>query len=132
MLAVAVVLALGTTFGALFVIFIADSKQLGSMMIFGALSVALGLIWILSTEPSDPSDRAGSWWRRWFYRRRAKHRYRAKSKTRIKTKVIEFGTNAPPSVESVRRIKEERDGMRGWTPRSTSTSPEGPPDKQAQ
>ena len=118
MLAAAVVLAFGAAFCSLMILFVAENSTTATWVTIGALTGCVAIIGLLLMDP-DPKRRGGIWARirRFFGRKDPKTQYKAKQ--RVKMKVVEFGTNKPPSVESVREIKESTDGMKNWSPKST-------------
>jgi hypothetical protein len=129
MLASAVVLAFGAAFCALMVLFVAENASRALLVSMGAFVIATSSIWFLSTEPADPTEKRWSWWRRLLHRRRLTKSYRPKA--RMKTKVIQYGTNQPPSVESVQQIKAQTDGVKNWSPKSSPNKPAGTPTNES-
>ncbi len=125
MLAAGVVLAFGAAFCAFFILFAAENASKALMISLTGFTLALALIWILSTEPMDPEEKR-RWWSRLLRRQLPAKTYRPKP--RMKTKVIEYGTNQPPSAESVRQIKAETDGVRNWSPKSCPQQPSSQPE----
>ncbi len=127
MLAAGVVLAFGASFCAFFILFAAENASNALLIAVAGFTVAVGLIWILSTEPMDPEEKR-HWWSRLLRRRLPTRTYRPKPRMKTKVIEIEYGTNEPPSVESVRQIKSETDGVRNWSPKTRpQSSPEPHP-----
>ena len=87
------------------------------------------LIWLLRDKPSDVIGDEETKWFGLF--RKPKATTSLKLHRRRQPKIVEFGTNEPPSAERVREIKELTDGMKNWVPPATDPHHEEPPARPA-
>lgn len=118
LLATAVVLVLGSAFCSLMVLFVAENATQALITSSCVIGGVICLIWLLRGESTSNARRNQQTWLRVFRKRKKKTVYRATRAMKNASQPEEWGQNRPPSVESVREIKEATDGVRNWSPKS--------------
>lgn len=118
MLATVVVLVLGAAFCSLIVLLVAENASHALMVSSCVIGGAVCLIWVLRGGSDSETRRRGETWLRIFRRRQPKAVYKAQRVKKDKPAPEEWGQNRPPSVESIREIKQATDGMKNWAPKS--------------
>jgi hypothetical protein len=65
---------------------------------------------------------------RWFggFRKRREKMSVKVARRHRRVKIVQFGTNTPPTVEQIRELKEVSDGMKNWVPPRTDTQSQTP------
>ncbi len=105
-------------FGILFISFIIlmfANEPTKPVAIVSGLFLGLALLlFLLREKPKDIVDAEEEKWFGIFRKPKAITRY--KLTRHRKPKIVQFGTNEPPSAESIREIKEVSDGMKNWVP----------------
>ena len=90
--------------------------------------VFLGLaimLFVLREKPKESIDEEEEKWFGLFRKPKVVTRY--KLTRHRKPKIVQFGTNEPPSAERIREIKEVTDGMKNWAPPETDPHHEEAP-----
>ncbi len=118
LLATAVVLVLGSAFCSLMVLFVAENATQALITSSCVIGGIICLIWMLRGDSDSNARRNQQTWLKIFRKRKKKTAYRATRVTKNAPQPEEWGQNRPPSVESVREIKQATDGMRNWSPKS--------------
>lgn len=116
-LATGAVFFLGILFCGFVILAFANEPTKPVLVISG---VCLGLAIVLFVLREKPKETIAEEERKWFgLFRKPKAITSYKLTRRRKPKIVQFGTNEPPSVERIREIKEVTDGMKNWTPPKT-------------
>ena len=116
-LATGVVSSLGVVFCGSTIL--AFAKQPGKPMLV-LCGVFLGLailLYLLREKPKESFVDEESKWFGLF--RKPKMFTQYKPKRHRKLRIVQFGTNEPPTAEGIREIKEANDGMKNWAPPET-------------
>jgi hypothetical protein len=102
-----------------FVILLFANEPTKPALIVGGLFLTLALqLFLLREKPKDAINAEEEKWFGLFRKPKAMTRY--KLTRRRKPKIVQFGTNEPPTPEGIREIKELTDGMKNWTPPKTN------------
>lgn len=128
-LATGVVCFLGILFCGFIVLMFARNPQT-SILTMSSIFVGFAvLMWLLREKPPDVIGEEESKWFGFF--RKAKPTRSLKLHRRRQPKIVEFGTNEPPSAEKIREIKELTDGMKNWVPPATDPHHKESPSRPA-
>lgn len=101
-----------------FVIVMFANEPTKPVLIVSGLSLGLAiLLFLLREKPKDTVEAEEEKWFGLFRKPKAITRY--KLTRRRKPKIVQFGTNEPPTAERIREIKEVTDGMKNWVPPKT-------------
>ena len=101
-----------------FIILIFANEPTKPVLIVSGLFLGLAiLLFLLRENPKDTVDAEEEKWFGIFRKPKAMTRY--KLTRHRKPKIVQFGTNEPPTAERIREIKEVSDGMKNWVPPKT-------------
>ncbi len=118
MLATVVVLVLGAAFCSLIVLLVAENAGQALVISSCVIAGALCLIALLRGGDDSEARRRGQTWLRVFRKKKSKTVYRARRVKPNETPQEEWGQNRPPSLESIREIKQSTDGIKNWAPKT--------------
>ncbi len=101
-----------------FIILVFANEPTKPVLIVSGLFLGLAiLLFLLRENPKDVVDAEEEKWFGIFRKPKAITRY--KLTRHRKPKIVQFGTNEPPTAERIREIKEVSDGMKNWVPPKT-------------
>ena len=101
-----------------FIILIFANEPTKPVLIISGLFLGLAiLLFLLRENPKDVVDAEEEKWFGIFRKPKAFTSY--KLTRHRQPKIVQFGTNEPPTAESIREIKEVSDGMKNWVPPKT-------------
>ncbi len=101
-----------------FIILVFANEPTKPVLIVSGLFLGLAiLLFLLRENPKDTVDAEEEKWFGIFRKPKAMTRY--KLTRHRKPKIVQFGTNEPPTAERIREIKEVSDGMKNWVPPKT-------------
>lgn len=83
------------------------------------------VIFGLREKPTGGENEDQPRWFGWFRKRRETMSFKV-ARRRRRLKIVQFGTNTPPTAEQIREIKEVSDGMKNWVPPKTDTESQTP------
>lgn len=93
------------------------------ILVASGLSIGLAIVlFVLREKPKDSVEGGEEKWFGLFRNPKVVTRY--KPTRHRKPKIVQFGTNEPPSADSIREIKEVTDGMKNWAPPETDPNHE--------
>lgn len=116
-LATGAVCFLGILFSGLIILMFANEPTKPVLIVSGLFLGLAILLFLLREKPKELVETEEEKWFGIFRKPKAVTRY--KVTRHRKPKIVEFGTNAPPTAERIREIKEVSDGMKNWVPPST-------------
>ena len=116
-LATGAVCFLGIVFIGFIILVFANEPTKPVLAVSGLFLGLAVLLFLLRENPKDVVDAEEEKWLGIFRKPKAITRF--KLIRRRKPKIVQFGTNAPPTAESIREIKEVSDGMKNWVPPKT-------------
>lgn len=98
---------------------LAFSKEPGKpVMILSGVFLSLAILfWLFREKPQEIVQETEAKWFGVFAKPKATTSL--KLTRRKKPKIVQFGTNQPPSADDIREIKELTDGMKNWVPPKT-------------
>ena len=101
-----------------FIILVFANEPTKPVLIVSGLFLGLAiLLFLLRENPKEVVDAEEEKWFGIFRKPKAITRY--KLTRHRKPKIVQFGTNEPPTAESIREIKKVSDGMKNWVPPKT-------------
>lgn len=116
-LATGAVFFLGVLFCGFLILAFANEPRKPILIMSG---IFIGLAFVLFVLREKPKDAIAEEETKWFgLFRKPKAFTRYKLTRHRKPKIVQFGTNEPPTVERLREIKEVTDGMKNWAPPAT-------------
>jgi hypothetical protein len=116
-LATGAVCFLGVLFIGVVILLFANEPGRPALIAAGLFLGLAILLFLLREKPKNSIDDEEAKWFGIFRKPKAIARY--KLTRRRKPKIVQFGTNEPPTAERIREIKEVSDGMKNWTPPKT-------------
>ncbi|MFM9959914.1 MAG: hypothetical protein ACKV2Q_01670 [Planctomycetaceae bacterium] len=126
-LATGAVCFLGILFSGLIILMFANEPTKPVLIVSGLFLGLAILLFLLREKPKDVVDAEEAKWFGIFRKPKATTHY--KVTRHRKPKIVQFGTNAPPTAESIREIKEVSDGMKNWVPPATDPQHESSGDR---
>ncbi len=106
-----------------FIILVFANEPTKPVLIVSGLFLGLAiLLFLLRENPKEAVNEEEEKWFGIFRKPKAVTRY--KLTRHRKPKIVQFGTNAPPTAERIREIKEVSDGMKNWVPPKTDPNQE--------
>ena len=116
---------LGIIFCGFVVLTFSNEPSKPVMILTGVfLSLAI-LLWLLREKPKEFVEEHEAKWFGIFTK--PKPTTTLKLTRHKKPKIVQFGTNQPPSADDIREIKELTDGMKNWVPPKTDPHHESQP-----
>lgn len=101
-----------------FIILVFANEPTKPVLIVSGLFLGLAiLLFLLRENPKEAVTEEEEKWFGIFRKPKAITRY--KLTRHRKPKIVQFGTNEPPTAERIREIKEVSDGMKNWVPPKT-------------
>ena len=116
-LATGAVCFLGIVFIGFIILIFANEPTKPVLAVSGLFLGLAILLFLLRENPKDIVDAEEEKWFGIFRTPKAFTRY--KLTRHRKPKIVQFGTNEPPTAERIREIKEVSDGMKNWAPPKT-------------
>lgn len=116
-LATAAVFFMGVIFCGFTILAFSNEPRKPILVMTGVFSGLAVVLFLLRDKPKKLIGEEEEKWFGLFRKPKLVTRYKP-ARTR-KVKIVEFGTNEPPSAESIREIKELSDGMKNWSPPDT-------------
>ena len=116
-LAIGVVSALGVVFCGSTILAFANQPGQPLLVLCGVFLGLAIMLYLLREKPKVSDVDQESKWFGLF--RKPKMFTQYKPTRHRKPKIVEFGTNEPPSADRIREIKEANDGMKNWVPPET-------------
>ena len=120
-LATAVVVFLGLSCCGFVISAFANDPQQPVLVISGTFLALAILFWVLREKPKQTVADEEAKWFGIFTKPRQTLTY--KLTRHKKPKIVQFGTNQPPTAEQIREIKELTDGMKNWVPPTSDPDP---------
>ncbi|MBM3972210.1 MAG: MFS transporter [Planctomycetes bacterium] len=117
-LATGVVCFLGVLFCGVILLTFANEPGKPILVMSGVFVALAVVLYVLREKPKDAIINEEEKWFGLFRKPKAFTRY--KLTRHRKPKIVQFGTNAPPTADHIREIKEANDGMNNWTPPETA------------
>lgn len=87
------------------------------LVMSGVLLAFAVMLYLLREKPKDSIQQQEEKWFGLFRKPKVITRY--KLTRHRKPKIVQFGTNEPPTVERIRELREVSDGMKNWSPPET-------------
>ena len=101
-----------------FIILVFANEPTKPVLIVSGLFLGLAiLLFLLREKPQDSVEEEEAKWFGLFRKPKVINRF--KLIRRRKPKIVQFGTNEPPTAERIRELKEVSDGMKNWVPPKT-------------
>lgn len=116
-LATGIVCFLGVLFCGFTILAFANEPRKPILVMSGVFLGLAILLFLLRDKPKTSNDEEEEKWFGLFRKPKAVTRY--KLTRHRQPKIVQFGTNEPPTVERIREIKEVSDGMKNWAPPET-------------
>lgn len=108
-----------------FIILVFANEPTKPVLIVSGLFLGLAILLFLLRE--NPKGVVNAEEEKWFgIFRKPKAITRYKLTRHRKPKIVQFGTNEPPTAERIREIKEVSDGMKNWVPPKTDPQHDKP------
>jgi len=123
-LATGAVCFLGILFSGLIILMFANEPTKPVLIVSGLFLGLAILLYLLREKPKEAIHAQEEKWLGIFRKPKAITLY--KLTRHRKPKIVQFGTNEPPTVEQIREIKEVSDGMKNWVPPQTDSHRENP------
>jgi hypothetical protein len=109
-----------------FIILVFANDPTKPVLIGSGLFLGLAiLLFLLRENPKEAIQEEEGKWFGIFRKPKAVTRY--KLTRHRKPKIVQFGTNEPPTADRIREIKEVSDGMKNWVPPKTDPQHEEKP-----
>ena len=116
-LATAAVFFLGVLFCGFSILSFSNEPR-KPILIMSGVFIGLAIVLFLSRDkPQKSIEEEEAKWFGLFRKPKVMTRY--KLRRHKKPKIVQFGTNEPPTAERIREIKEVTDGMKNWAPPET-------------
>ncbi len=120
-LAAVFVVLLGINCCGLVIFLFANNPQQPVLVISGVFLGLAILFWVLRENPKQTvADEEAKWFGIFA---KPKQTLAYKLTRHKKPKIVQFGTNQPPTAEQIREIKELTDGMKNWVPPTSDPDP---------
>ncbi len=116
-LATGAVCFLGVLFCGVILLTFAKEPSKPILVMSGVFVTLAIMLYGLREKPKDSIIEEEEKWFGLFRKPKAITRY--KLTRHRKPKIVQFGTNEPPTAERIREIKEVSDGMKNWAPPET-------------
>src|SRR5712691_2830700 len=124
-LATGFVFLLGILFCGFIVLAFANEPKIPILVLSGVFLTLAVLLWLFREKPRKTIEEHEA---RWFgIFSKPKITISLKLTRHKKPKIVQFGTNQPPTVEGIREIRELTDGMKNWVPPKTDPQHEPKP-----
>lgn len=123
-LATGAVCFLGILFSGLIILMFANEPTKPVLILSGLFLGLAILLFLLREKPKEAIHDEEEKWLGIFRKPKAITLY--KVTRHRKPKIVQFGTNEPPTAEQIREIKEVSDGMKNWVPPQTDPHRENP------
>ncbi len=123
-LATGAVCFLGILFCGVILLTFAKEPSKPILVMSGVFFVLAIILYGLREKPKDSIIEEEERWFGLFRKPKAVTKY--KLARHRKPKIVQFGTNEPPTAERIREIKEVSDGMKNWSPPETDPHREEP------
>lgn len=116
-LATGAVCFLGVLFCGVILLTFANEPSKPILVMSGVFVALAIMLYGLREKPKDSIIEEEEKWFGLFRKPKAITRY--KLTRHRKPKIVQFGTNEPPTAERIREIKEVSDGLKNWAPPET-------------
>ena len=116
-LATGAVFFLGVLFCGFTILAFANEPRVPILVMSGVFCGLAVILFVLRDKPKDSIEEQETKWFGLFRKPKLTTRY--KLTRHRKPKIVQFGTNEPPTVDRIREIKEVSDGMKNWVPPET-------------
>lgn len=117
-LATGAVFFLGVLFCGFTILAFANEPRKPILVMSGVFVGLAIVLFLLRDKPKTSIEEEEAKWFGIFRKPKAITRY--KLTRHRKPKIVQFGTNEPPTAEQLREIKEVTDGMKNWAPPDTN------------
>ena len=117
-LATGAVCFLGVLFCGVILLTFANEPSKPILAMSGVFVALAIILFLLREKPKETIHEEEEKWFGLFRKPKAITRY--KLTRHRKPKIVQFGTNEPPTAERIREMREVSDGMKNWAPPETN------------